>query len=175
MLHIKFLRGWPSLKVDDDGRMDDDGPLVYYKLTLWAFDSGELITKPRQFCGCQGAPGSICRFYTSQKKKHHVRFQNCLCNYLALKLGLVQKWYCLSQQNFWLISKSLAWAVSKDGYRVVYTCFAVIKILFISTNANSFKIKCQMFILLENSGLRKKTSEIYKGWSTNSRTFRIRW
>ena len=27
--------------VDDDGRMDD-GPLVYYKLTLCAFGSGEL-------------------------------------------------------------------------------------------------------------------------------------
>ena len=26
---------------DDDGRTDD-GPLVYYKLTLWAFGSGEL-------------------------------------------------------------------------------------------------------------------------------------
>ena len=29
--------------VDDDGRTDD-GPLVYYKLTLWAFGSGELIS-----------------------------------------------------------------------------------------------------------------------------------
>ena len=30
--------------VDDDGgrRRTDDGPLVYYKLTLWAFGSGEL-------------------------------------------------------------------------------------------------------------------------------------
>ena len=28
---------------DDDGwRRTDDGPLVYYKLTLWAFGSGEL-------------------------------------------------------------------------------------------------------------------------------------
>ena len=26
----------------DDGRRTDDGPLVYYKLTLWAFGSGEL-------------------------------------------------------------------------------------------------------------------------------------
>ena len=31
--------------VDNDGRRrrTDDGPLVYYKLTLWAFGSGELI------------------------------------------------------------------------------------------------------------------------------------
>ena len=33
--------------VDDDGRRWQqwmaDGPLVYYKLTLWAFGSGELI------------------------------------------------------------------------------------------------------------------------------------
>ena len=30
---------------DDDGRQrTDDGPLIYYKLTLWAFGSGELIT-----------------------------------------------------------------------------------------------------------------------------------
>ena len=28
--------------VEDDD--DDDGPLVYYKLTLWAFGSGELKT-----------------------------------------------------------------------------------------------------------------------------------
>ena len=31
-----------SVDDDDDGRMD--GPLVYYKLTLWAFGSGELKT-----------------------------------------------------------------------------------------------------------------------------------
>ena len=31
---------------DDDGRTDD-GPLVYYKLTLWAFGSGELKSNPR--------------------------------------------------------------------------------------------------------------------------------
>ena len=29
----------------DNGRRTDDGPLVYYKLTLWAFGSGELKTK----------------------------------------------------------------------------------------------------------------------------------
>ena len=35
-----------SVDDDDDGRRrrrTDDGPLVYYKLTLWAFGSGELI------------------------------------------------------------------------------------------------------------------------------------
>ena len=32
-----------SVDEDDDGRRrKDDGPLVYYKLTLWAFGSGEL-------------------------------------------------------------------------------------------------------------------------------------
>ena len=32
-----------SVDDDDDGRRrTDDGPLVYYKLTLWAFGSGEL-------------------------------------------------------------------------------------------------------------------------------------
>ena len=30
-----------------DGRRTDDGPLVYYKLTLWAFGSGELTTEER--------------------------------------------------------------------------------------------------------------------------------
>ena len=50
------LANWPqrysSFKVwtttDDDGlRRTDDGPLVYYKLNLWAFGSGELInSKP---------------------------------------------------------------------------------------------------------------------------------
>ena len=62
MLHIKFDQNWPygfrDIQVwkcgrrrttdddddDDDGRRrTDDGPLVYYKLTLWAFGSGELI------------------------------------------------------------------------------------------------------------------------------------
>ena len=55
MLHIKFDQDWPTGFRDiqvwkcgrrrTDGRMDgrtDDGPLVYYKLTLWAFGSGEL-------------------------------------------------------------------------------------------------------------------------------------
>ena len=32
-----------SVDDDDDGRRQThDGPLVYYKLTLWAFGSGEL-------------------------------------------------------------------------------------------------------------------------------------
>ena len=59
MLHIKFDQDWPTgfrdiqvwkfgrrrTTTDADGRRrTDDGPLVYYKLTLWAFGSGELIT-----------------------------------------------------------------------------------------------------------------------------------
>ena len=60
MLHIKFDLGWPTGFRDiqvwkcgrrrrttyDDGRTDD-GPLLYYKLTLWAFGSGELTTEKR--------------------------------------------------------------------------------------------------------------------------------
>ena len=50
MTHIKFDLGWPAgfrdiqfESVDDDGRRwTDDEPLLYYKLTLWAFGSGEL-------------------------------------------------------------------------------------------------------------------------------------
>ena len=49
MLHIKFDQDWPTgfrdIQVWKCGRRTtktDDGPLVYYKLTLWAFDSGEL-------------------------------------------------------------------------------------------------------------------------------------
>ena len=59
MLHIKFDLGWPAgfrdiqvwkcgrrrrrTTTDADGRRrTDDGPLLYYKLTLWAFGSGEL-------------------------------------------------------------------------------------------------------------------------------------
>ena len=53
MLHIKFDQDWPTgfrdiqvwkcgRRTTDDGRRTDDGPLVYYKLTLWAFGSGEL-------------------------------------------------------------------------------------------------------------------------------------
>ena len=54
MLHIKFDQDWPTGLRDiqvckcgwrrtttTDGRTDE-GPLVYYKLTLWAFGSGEL-------------------------------------------------------------------------------------------------------------------------------------
>ena len=60
MLHIKFDQDWPTgfrdIQVWKRGRRrrrtttgadgwqrKDDGPLVYYKLTLWAFSSGELI------------------------------------------------------------------------------------------------------------------------------------
>ena len=54
ILHIKFDQDWPTgfrdiqvwkcgRRTTDDGRRMDDGPLVYYKLTLWAFGSGELI------------------------------------------------------------------------------------------------------------------------------------
>ena len=54
MLHIKFDQDWPTgfrdIQVWKCGRRrrrtpTDDGPLVYYKLTLWAFGSGELKTK----------------------------------------------------------------------------------------------------------------------------------
>ena len=55
MLHIKFDQDWPTsfrdIQVWKCGRRrwrttdDDDGPMVYYKLTLWAFGSGELKKK----------------------------------------------------------------------------------------------------------------------------------
>ena len=72
MLHIKFDQDWPNgfrdiqvwkcgrrtttdddgrrrTPTDDDGRRrTDDGPLLYYKLTLWAFGSGELKTQETQ-------------------------------------------------------------------------------------------------------------------------------
>ena len=53
MLHIKFDQDWPTgfrdIKVWKCGRRQttDGGPLVYYKLTLSAFGSGELITEKR--------------------------------------------------------------------------------------------------------------------------------
>ena len=55
MLHIKFYQVWPTGLRDIqvwkcgrrtmtmDGWRKKDGPLVYYKFTLWAFGSGELI------------------------------------------------------------------------------------------------------------------------------------
>ena len=47
MLHIKFGKDWPTgfrdIQVLKCGRRrTDDGPLVCFKLTLWAFGSGEL-------------------------------------------------------------------------------------------------------------------------------------
>ena len=47
MLHIIFDQDWPNglrdIQVWKCGRRrTDDAPLVYYKLTLWAFGSGEL-------------------------------------------------------------------------------------------------------------------------------------
>ena len=48
MQHIKFDQDWPTgfrnIQVWKCGRRrkDDDGPLVYYKLILWALGSGEL-------------------------------------------------------------------------------------------------------------------------------------
>ena len=56
MLHIKFDQDWPigfkfeSVDDNDDGRRrTDDGPLVYYKLTLWAFGPGEIKIRVRLF------------------------------------------------------------------------------------------------------------------------------
>ena len=47
MLHLKFDQDWPTgfrdIQVWKCGRRTD-GPLVYYKLILWAFGSGELKT-----------------------------------------------------------------------------------------------------------------------------------
>ena len=49
MLHIRFNQDWPTgfrdiqvWKCGRRRRTTDAGPLVYYKLTLWAFGSGEL-------------------------------------------------------------------------------------------------------------------------------------
>ena len=48
MRHIKFDKDWPTERkfesVDDDNwrQQMDGGPLIYYKLTLWAFGLGEL-------------------------------------------------------------------------------------------------------------------------------------
>ena len=56
MLHIKFDLGWPAgfrdIQVWKCGwrRRTDDGPLLYYKLTLWAFGSGELINEVHWTC-----------------------------------------------------------------------------------------------------------------------------
>ena len=55
MLHIKFDQNWPTgfrdIQVRKCGRRQrtDDGPLVYYKLTLWAFGSGELKTTKKKW------------------------------------------------------------------------------------------------------------------------------
>ena len=62
MLHIKFDQDWPTgfrdIQVWKCGWRMDDRPLVYYKLTLWAFGSGELKTwglffADFNFCGLQ--------------------------------------------------------------------------------------------------------------------------
>ena len=50
ILHIKFDPDWPTgfndIQVWKCGRQrTEDGPLVYYKLTLWAFSSGGLKIK----------------------------------------------------------------------------------------------------------------------------------
>ena len=46
MLNIKWDQDWPTglrdIQVQKCGRRTDRGSLVYYKLTLWAFSSGEL-------------------------------------------------------------------------------------------------------------------------------------
>ena len=36
------LKVWTTTTTDDGRRRTDDGPLLYYKLTMWAFGSGEL-------------------------------------------------------------------------------------------------------------------------------------
>ena len=70
MLHIKFDLGWPAgfrdiqvWKCGRRWRRTDDGPLLYYKLTLWAFGSGELIkseTNKLYSCSYQVIKLSFC-------------------------------------------------------------------------------------------------------------------
>ena len=54
MLHIEFDQDWSTgfgdIQVWKCGRRrTDGGPLVYYKLTLWAFGSGELIKQKHKY------------------------------------------------------------------------------------------------------------------------------
>ena len=55
MLHIKCDQDWPTslrdIQVWKCGRRrTDDGPLVYHRLTLWAFGSGELKMHTHTWC-----------------------------------------------------------------------------------------------------------------------------
>ena len=89
MLHIKIDLGWPAgfrdiqvWKCGRRRRRTDDGPLLYYKLTLWAFGSGELKTNNNtccQYIGCTGGRVTLslrCWKLTSlrrHKRRHKIR------------------------------------------------------------------------------------------------------
>ena len=102
MLHIKFDLGWPAgfrnIQVWKCGRRrTDDGPLLYYKLTLWPFGSGELKIKDLQM-------------YQVNKRinKHRLKTYDFLHDMLPLKTVLC----CQdeSAQNF------LGWNFPKSGF-----------------------------------------------------------
>ena len=61
-LHIKSDQDWPTglrdIQVWKCGRRWTDGPLVYYKLTSWAFGSGELKMLTYISYSCVKAPGN---------------------------------------------------------------------------------------------------------------------
>ena len=102
MLHIKFDQDWPTAfrdiqvwkcgrrrTTDDDGRRTDDGPLLYYKLTLWAFGSGELKNR-RAHCMAGVALHtkmcmSVFHSYLKETKKSTVNSYNLILYHFHTK------------------------------------------------------------------------------------------
>ena len=97
MLHITFDQDWPTgfrdIQVWRCGRRTDDGPLVYYKLTLWAFGSGELKSPWRAWITASSSDLAsvfiLISYHKIMKKKNQLKHATCcacLCFFFFISL-----------------------------------------------------------------------------------------
>ena len=111
MLHIIFDQDWPNGFRDiqvwkcGQGRTTTDGPLVYYKLTLWAFGSGELKRETYFNKLCIFTSQSCKKWEKHQILQYYFLFPGCISLFKTWKqyFGWVTFYKgltCLTANNF---------------------------------------------------------------------------
>ena len=135
MLHIKFDLGWPTgfrdIQVWKCGRRrrTDDGPLLYYKLTLWAFGSGELKIS------------WILDIHNSIFGYPKMYFMTSINQFLD-----IQKWIMDIQKSFYGYPKIHFW-ISKNNFGYPFGFWISLNTLIFGCPKNNYgypKIKLQI-------------------------------